>query len=131
MNTEPNRPTVYLIFKPTRNRSGIEPDLSYLDVYGNVRTLLSIEDYPSYKPQEALRKVYDGLKDFNPEVDFIVWAGGEPLAAFLVGSVIADYGIERIKWLRYNKGGTHQQFAQGSTYQVVDVTVTEEDQDDD
>ncbi len=123
-------PTVFLIAQPTIARSGSLPNLEPLGEHGNVKVLVPAGDRPTFQPTRTLEQIANRLKDFNPEEDFLVWAGGDTLAAVLTGVVLSDMGVERMRWLRYERGrnsdGTRTDA--GAKYVPVEVDLGEIDQ---
>jgi hypothetical protein len=102
-NAAGKRPTVFLIAQPTVSKNGRLPDLTPLAHYGDVRTIIEGGDYPSFRPDRAVAKIADRLQTFDPDNDFLAWAGGDTLAAVLVGAAIAKNGITTFQWLRFER----------------------------
>lgn len=100
--------TVYLIAQPTVARNGSTPDLRPLAEHGEIRVLIAAGEYPTFHPERCRRLIEDRLKHFNPETDFLAWAGGDTLAAVMAGMVLADMADENdwptFRWLRYERG---------------------------
>jgi hypothetical protein len=96
--------TVYLIMQPTVSESGPPPDLTPLYAHGRVRVLVESGVYPAFKPKATLQIIESRLADFDPRTDFIAWAGGDPLAAVMVGVVLERMELDNVKWLRYDRG---------------------------
>lgn len=80
-----------------------QADVSPAAVYGEIQFILSPGDRTSSTPDLVLRKLVSAMEIFNPEEDFIVWSGGDPLSAILTGVVLAELGKTRFKFLRYEK----------------------------
>lgn len=96
--------TVYLIATPTIDRRGRTPNLEPASRYGDIKAVLDSGDYPTFHPLQALRKIYQKLESFDPAKDHLMWAGGDTLAAVMVGSVLSDYQVEEVNWLRFDRG---------------------------
>jgi len=96
-------PTVYLIAQPSLDREGRAPDTSPLAEHGEVVVLIRAGEYPSNNPQKAVKLLWERLQEYNPETDFLAWAGGDTLAAVLVGMVLMDMGHRGLNWLRYDR----------------------------
>lgn len=101
-------PTVYLIAQPTVRRQGGAPDLTPLAKFGEVRVLVLSGEYPTYNASQVLEKMDKRLDSFDPHQDFLVWAGGDTLAAFMVGALLAnrfaeDRTITHFTWLRFER----------------------------
>jgi hypothetical protein len=97
------KPKVYLIAQPTVDRNGRTPKLDKLDEYGEVVTVIRSGDTPSQRPDKCLQIVIDRLEAFDPEVDYLVWAGGDSLAALMAGIVLERRGVQRVRWLKYDR----------------------------
>ena len=80
-----------------------QADVSPAAVYGQIRFVLSAGDRSCSNPELSLEKLYSALEDFNPNEDFIVWAGGDPLSAILAGMVLLDLGVTKFRFLRFEK----------------------------
>lgn len=120
------RPRVFVINEPTVSRTGRRPDLHPMEKYGEVRTLVKEGEYPSFAPREALQRITERLRDFDPNRDFLAWAGGEPLSAVMVGSLLADMDITDVRWLRYERPaspGRHGTISKRPHYTVVEVPI--------
>ncbi len=96
-------PVVYLIAQPTVKRDGKLPNLEPLAVWGRVQVLLPAGDSPTFTPIRTYDRMEDRLQDYDPEKDFLVWAGGDTLAAVFLGGLLADMGIDKFTWLRYER----------------------------
>jgi hypothetical protein len=96
--------TVYLIAQPTVKRDGELPVLTPLGQHGTVKTLINTGEYPSLHPERCLKLIEQRLANFNPAEDYIAWAGGDTLAAVLLGVVLAKMGIQNVRWLKYQRG---------------------------
>lgn len=112
MTTRPPTPApgkrVFLICEPSvkksKTRGGTLPNMMPLFAHGNVIVLLNSQDpRPISDPEGALTLIQDRLKDFNPAEDSLAWAGGDTVAAMLVGVALERRGIEQITWLRYDR----------------------------
>jgi hypothetical protein len=77
-------------------------DYSSLVGYGEMRTILGPLDNPSVDWDACVRK----FLEFAGEVqdgDYILWAGGDPASAFLMGLQLGYINSMRVKWLRWDK----------------------------
>lgn len=103
-------PTVYLIAQPTVAGNGSLPKLEPLAEWGTIKVLINPGEDPRYNPKLAMKRIRSRLADFNPELDFLAWAGGDTLAAVLTGVVLADFAIDEedpfdsFQWLRWERG---------------------------
>jgi hypothetical protein len=67
-------------------------DVSPAKIYGTIEFVLGPGDRTSSNPELSARKLFDALETFEPEHDFVLWAGGDPLSCML-----------RYKYLRFEK----------------------------
>lgn len=84
--------TVYVIHAPRESY-----DVSRAAEFGELKPLFDRGDWPGMFPEGAAAKLDERLVDFDPDEDYLLWAGGDALALLLVGAVLAGY---RVKWLR-------------------------------
>lgn len=122
-------PVVYLIAQPSIARGGSFPKLEPLAVYGEIRVLVQSGEFPTFNPAPCYEKIRERLRDFDPKVDFLAWAGGDTLSAVLAGLVLAEMGIDDFRWLRYERGrdkeDSRKRVDEGSQYWPVDVNLPE------
>lgn len=77
-------------------------DISTALTYGPMDYLLPRGERPSYAPAPAYRKLQQSLANVKPE-DFVVWAGGDPLAAIIGGMVLGQQGFSEFNFLRWER----------------------------
>jgi hypothetical protein len=95
---------VFLIAQPTVAKDGSMPKLEALQEHGDVHVLVSAGDSPSFRPNKTLDDILRQLAQlYKPDEDFIVWAGGDTLAAVLVGVALERQGHNEMTWLRYDR----------------------------
>lgn len=99
------RPTVYLIAQPTLSRRKPPINLAPLYEHGDVQVVLPMSDSPAFEPTTCYKVMEDRLRHFDPDNDFLVWAGGDTLAAVMVGMILVNQEepIWCFKWLRYER----------------------------
>lgn len=97
------RPVVYLIAQPTVSRTKKPPVLDDLYNHGDVQVVCPTGDSPTFKPRECLAAMEQRLEQFDPDVDFLVWAGGDTLAAVFAGLLLAEREVYEFTWLRYER----------------------------
>lgn len=96
------KPIIWRIQEP---HCKIEADRDYTSIagYGEMRTILGPYDNPSVDATSALDKL-NAVRTEIQDGDFILWAGGDPMSAFLAGVCLAHDKIsKRVKWLRWDK----------------------------
>lgn len=99
----PRKPVVYLIAQPTISRNKKPINLEGLYAFGEVQTLCPQGDSPTFVPDRVLRTMEGRLADFDPEVDFLVWAGGDTLSAVFAGMLLAEMEVWCFTWLRFER----------------------------
>ncbi len=106
MDAQANTGVVYLVQHPPammRNGVPIEKDLSSAQRYGKVLHILGPRDQASLAPGPCLFKIKKTLRDFNPETDFLCYAGGDPHTLLLVGFALRDLNIRDARFLRWER----------------------------
>lgn len=78
-------------------------DTSAAAIYGEIVTILGTGDRTSSSPDLSAAKLFKAFESFDSENDFVLWAGGDPLSCMLTGAVLAELGILRYKYLRFEK----------------------------
>lgn len=123
---EPDVPVVYLIAQPTVKKNGELPNLRPLAEWGDVRVLVPSGDSPTFNPIRVYDKMEDRLEHYRPGTDYLVWAGGDTLAAVFLGFLMADRGVTKFTWLRYERAklpdGTRTDV--GAKYMPIEVDLT-------
>lgn len=122
---------VYLISQPTvsRNREHQPKNMDALYEHGEVRVLVQAGEHATFQQERVMRLIRQRLEDFDPATDKIACVGGDPLAAVMVGMVLADFAAEEgfasVTWLRYDRpedgrgGRTHV----GAKYVPMEVAI--------
>ncbi len=103
MTVAAQTPTVYLIAQPSISRRKEPPNLKPLYEHGEVQVVLPTGDSPTFDPQKCYDMMHERLAKYNPETDFLVWAGGDTLAALMAGMYLGNEQIWRFRWLRYER----------------------------
>ena len=89
---------VFLIQLPNNNAN-----FTTASRYGELISILEKDEKPSLVPGPCMHKL---KKFFDKEVrdqDYIVWAGGDPLALFQAGVAAAQSGVKTVTWLNWDK----------------------------
>jgi hypothetical protein len=111
--------TVYLVQQPPATSKGWTPDISKAAEHGQVKVMLTSGDRPAYHPDRCRRLLLDKLARFDPNHDFILWAGGDAWGLFLTGTVLHELGHRSYRFLRYERGVDAQgQRVHGQYYYV-------------
>lgn len=92
---------VFLLQESRRNF-----DLSSAARLGTLVPVLGERDSPSIALAPALVRIRQALRDYNPDRDHILAAGGDQLASFMAGAILTDEGRlsqESVSWLRWDR----------------------------
>lgn len=102
---EVRRPVIYLIAQPTVSRKKAPVNLAPLYEHGEVKVVLPTGDSPTFTPVKCYEVMERRLADFNPDRDFLVWAGGDTLSAVMAGMILVNQEdpVWRFNWLRYER----------------------------
>lgn len=92
---------VYFAVEPPASKS--DRDFSSANRYGTVKFAISEHNSPSRVPGQAMIEARRSLKGFREDIDYISCSGGDPVAMFVLGSVLKDMGVKRVKYLRYDR----------------------------
>ena len=98
--------TTPIVFRIQEPPAKVEETRDYSSCrgYGEMVTLLSARDNPSVEPDLCYEFISERLDSCNVrEGDFLLWAGGDPMSAFLAGQVLAELGVSGLKWLRWDR----------------------------
>ena len=101
---------------------GIARDFSSALDYGSLIFILEKNDRPSYDPKIVHKKIRDSLFNNFSSEDYIIWAGGDPMAPVLVGIVLREIGFDKFKNLRWERVRDKNKRRTGDGY-YVPVTV--------
>lgn len=93
--------TVFKLQQPPKKFEASR-DYSSLPRNCTVTTILASDLNPSIYPVEAYEKLKNALAS-STEGDFILWSGGDPMAALIAGQVLAELGKTGLQWLRWDK----------------------------
>jgi hypothetical protein len=138
---------VYLIAQPSISRRKKPVNITPLYEHGEVQLVLPQGDSPTFTPRKCLDKMCDRLfpevgRNYDPETDYLVWAGGDTLAALLTGMLLAEQEIWSFKWLRYERarlpngdrtdeGAVYVPITVDLTDPQLDLSIEDEDSNDD
>lgn len=82
---------------------GTGPDYRVLSKFGQIIPLTESHDHIVNNTERIAGQIRERLTEFDPQVDYLTWAGGDPLAALLVGAELNRRGVERLQWLRFDR----------------------------
>lgn len=127
-NGEPSRPPrVFLIAQPTIKGNGAMPDTSDLGRYGTVHVLVRTGELPFRDPVKVLDLMEERLADFDPDIDYMVWVGGDTLSAVMAGYMLRAYDVRRVKWLRWSRPPNPERPSERLAGRYVPATIDFED----
>jgi hypothetical protein len=95
-----NEPKVLVVQPPTRSK-----DLSSAQRYGVIEYIF---DDPRFQageqPGVAQEKIRKALQDFDPDTDYVLFLGGDPIGAILLGQQLSTvHRGKTIKALRWER----------------------------
>lgn len=90
--------SVFVVHESPKRR-----DFQSADKYGKLDFLLNQDERPSLNPTAAYQSILKKLEQSYDERDYIVAAGGDPIAPLLVGYALRDLGVEGFKYLRWSR----------------------------
>lgn len=96
MNDE--QPIVYLLQEPTPDK-----DLTSAANLGKIQVILTTGDNPGFNIFATLEKLTKVLCNYRPRIDFICFAGGDPIVQFCTGIVIEKLAYEEVTYLIWNR----------------------------
>lgn len=98
-------PTVYVVCqpRPMKNRPQSMYDISPALEHGELKFIFTSDMInPSSDPDAAVEHVQGVLEDIQPH-DYIVWAGGDPLALAIVAAVAAERLEGEFRYLKWER----------------------------
>ncbi len=103
-----DEPTVYIVQQPRpfydRVTGVMVPkDMSSAQRYGKIVHVLEADEQPSITPGPSLFNLQKKLRDFNPELDYICYAGGDPMSLALALVVLKEFNHREVQTLRWDR----------------------------
>ena len=98
--------TVYLIQEPRgllRDGVVVPRDLSSANRYGKIFPILHSKAQPSDTPGPTGFDLMKALRPFNPENDYLCYAGGDPLGLGLALLALRANGLREIYYLKWDR----------------------------
>ena len=98
-----------------------------------VVVLLPTGIQPWRNPKRVMSKFAAKLTDFDPIHDRIVWAGGDTLAALMIGYLLCELEVDNILWLKWERvrDAAGNWTDEGGYYREVPISLYEESRVDD
>lgn len=99
---------VYVVQEPppVYNRTEgktVHKDLSSANRYGTLMPILSKGNQASLTPGPSLSELHRKLRHFNPDLDYICFAGGDPMSLALALLVLRDMNVKEVSILRWDR----------------------------
>tara|TARA_R110001632_G_scaffold227969_4_gene362854 strand:- start:2440 stop:2793 length:354 start_codon:yes stop_codon:yes gene_type:complete len=95
---------VYIIQEPAPRSDGWTPDMSTAAEHGALVNVFDKADRIYADTAAAVEKAKSKLKDFNPEEDFLLWAGfADPSAQWVVSMSLVALGHNKVNFLFWSK----------------------------
>ena len=88
-----------LVVQATRHQADISPARAY----GDITFVLTSADRTSADYESTMAKLRAMLRNFDPDNDYILWSGGDPLSLMLLGALMRDHNFYTFTYLRYEK----------------------------
>lgn len=99
--------TVYLVQIPpvTRKNDGslLTKDLSSAQRYGKIHPLLQRGEQPSLTPGPVLHLFLREMKNFDPTMDSLCFAGGDPMGLALALVALKEMNFKEVTVLRWER----------------------------
>ena len=83
--------------------SKADRDLSSAQRYGRIEYVLPASPSASLTPGPSFMKAARKLRDFDPDKDYLVFPGGDPMALLVCGLALAELGITEVQILRWDR----------------------------
>jgi len=97
-------PIVYVLSAPRPNRyTHEEPNTLALMQYGQVKYLIPRGISPEFNPEVSAKMLQEGLKQYDPAIDYLTTVGGSYFGAFMMGWILALLSEPSITWLRFER----------------------------
>ncbi len=94
--------TVYVVQEPKPGPKGFIYDISPALHLGSLQFVFQANEQPGLAGAPALMHARSVLKDFS-DVDYILWAGGDPCALAIVAAVAAEVNGGKFNFLRWER----------------------------
>ncbi len=99
--------TVFLVQSPPpyypAGKPPVYKDLSSAVQYGRLVNLLEDGVWASLDPKKAAREIEAGLIRFNSDIDYVCFAGGDPVALAMTLLTLRNGGFETVRYLTWER----------------------------
>lgn len=114
---------VFIIQEPkARKDTGWLPDFTTAEEYGRIVNIFKGSQHPSYMHVNELHNHLDSvLRDFDPQRDYILWAGGDAASIVHVSAYLAKRH-NSVQMLRWDNRRNEQKQRIGGFYKPVTLT---------
>ena len=125
-----NKPRVYFVSAGIVRSDGNGPNYELLATFGTIKNLIEADEGPKYT-YDLPDRIMKRLESFDPDHDYIVWGGGDPLSLMLVGACLVESGVESFRWLRLDRAmnpATGRRFPWTGNYVPVTIELLAKEQ---
>ncbi len=96
--------TVFAPQHPFPNKNGFTPDISSAAEYGPLEFVFASGEKVHMIASPSLEKARRVLKNFNPDVDYILWPGNTcPVAWTLMNIALTELNLEHLTILKWDR----------------------------
>lgn len=96
-------PKVFILQESLPERDRPPKDLSSLERYGEPIFILHRFDRGTDNPSRSLSKFRVAFREFNPEEDFVLNLGSDPVSSVLAGIALSELEIDEVTFLRWER----------------------------
>lgn len=111
---------VFVVHDRSAGVDGRPVNLSAALSYGRLVPIFQERDWPGMNSEQGCRQIERRLRTYDPEKDFLLWAGGDPMALVMLGAWLFGNGIDQSRWLRHNR----KRDAQGNRTDEYEYTIS-------
>lgn len=121
---------VWLLQEPPKDKARF--DIAGAEAFGRIVSVLVAGEQPGFRPAEAYDRIAKKLESLDPEEDFLLYAGGDPLTLLITGAVLAAReDVESVRFLRFHRDRSRDgRLSDDGRYVEVRVPVYVGDNDD-
>lgn len=96
-------PKVFILQESLPERDRPPKDLSSLDRYGEPVYILHRFDRGTDNPSRSLSKFRAAFRELDPEKDFILNLGSDPVSSVLAGIALSELEIDELTFLKWER----------------------------
>lgn len=119
--------TVFVVHKPFHRPNGPTYDVSSAGEYGDIEFVFNNNFQPYTDPKRAMDMAWDKLSGFDSDNDYILQAGGDPIAMAIVCMVISRLTGGEARLLRWDRARDPESKALlGGRYIPISLSISAE-----